>query len=166
MALIDVITKRKKFTKVNLDSLPLLLLNQITELAIFTGILLFEVWEEELLETYVYDGGDDRTIDETLYRQHYKDVETETFFAVSFQDYSKSFKESSKDELEKITIIDLSIRDPTKWDEPGWSIGLKYGNEIMVSRKKEYFNFKEIPNWLLQKAYDENKLFDIRSKIK
>ena len=161
MSLIDVITKSKKFTKVSLNSLPTMLLNQIIDLAKRSGVLFFEVWEEEILETYVYDGVDARTINKTLYKQHYKDVETETFFAVSFQDDNKSFKKSSKGELEKITIMDLSIRDPFKWDELthkyvwglGWTYGLKYGNEIMVSRKKEYFNFKEIPDWLLADAY-------------
>ena len=58
MALIDLITKRKKFTKVSLNALPALLLNQITEVAISCNISFFEVWEEEILETYVYDGAD------------------------------------------------------------------------------------------------------------
>ena len=163
MALIDVITKRKKFTKVSLYALPALLLNQITELAISCDVSFFEVWEEEILETYVYDGVDARTIDETLYRQHYKDVGTETFFAVSFKDDNQSFRRSSKSDLEEIIVIDSSIKDPSKR-----SFNLRYGNEIDVSIKKKYFDFPlyELPWWLLQKAYGKDKVFDLRSKIK
>ena len=155
MALIDLITKRKKFTKVSLNALPALLLNQITEVAISCNISFFEVWEEEILETYVYDEADARTPDEILYRQHYKDVETKAFFAISFKDDNQSFKKSSKTDLEKITIMNLLIRNPSKWDEPRPYLG-KYGNEIVVFRKKEYFDFKETPSWLLEDAYSFN----------
>ena len=163
MALIDLITKRKKFTKVSLNALPALLLNQITEVAISCNISFFEVWEEEILETYVYDGADAWIIDESLYRQYYKDSETKTFFAVSFKDDNQSFKGSSKSDLEEIIVVDSSFKDPSKQ-----SFNLRYGNEIMVSIKKKYFDFplSELPQWLLQDAYGEDKIFNIRGKTK
>ena len=98
-----------------------------------------------------------------MYRQYYKDSETKTFFAVSFKDDNQSFKGSSKSDLEEIIVVDSSFKDPSKQ-----SFNLRYGNEIMVSIKKKYFDFplSELPQWLLQDAYGEDKIFNIRGKTK
>ena len=163
MALIDVITKRVDFYKIDVLTLPSSLILEITNLVIFCKVNHFEVWEEEILETYVYDGADAWIIDESLYRQYYKDSETKTFFAVSFKDDNQSFKGSSKSDLEEIIVVDSSFKDPSKQ-----SFNLRYGNEIMVSIKKKYFDFplSELPQWLLQDAYGEDKIFNIRGKTK
>ena len=184
MALIDVITKRVDFYKIDVLTLPSSLILEITNLVIFCKVNHFEVWEEEILETYVYDTCEDEK--ENFYRQHYLDKDTGVFFACSYADEKYSFKKDyTKNDKEykatEITGIATYLYPESRKGEKEKIVFKKNFRENIRSiiafdyRDFEYFyrlylnssneeDFNKIPDFVLYEAYEENQTFDDKLK--
>ena len=114
------------------NKLPYSLLSAISKIGKEHGVKTVEIWEEKIY---------DEQTQEIFYRQHYLDKDSKEFFAVSRKIEGISYKDKKILKL----VSTYHIRS-----------SLKKFILLKTIREKEYFDFKEIPDWLLADTYSFN----------